>query len=126
MKLELVNHLLEVEMVISYKGKTKIVDKLIIDTGATHTLISSDIVEDIGIYFENGDPLVSAYGIGGEEYCFRKPVDFIKLGSHEITEMKLDFGNLDDWGINGLIGLDILMNGKFIIDLEKLELVQNN
>lgn len=38
--------------------------------------------------------------------------------------MKLDFGNLDDWGINGLIGLDILMGGKFIIDLEKLELVQ--
>ncbi len=38
---------------------------------------------------------------------------------------KLDFGNLDDWGINGLIVLDILMNGKFLIDLEKLELVQN-
>ncbi|WP_144555924.1 hypothetical protein [Bacillus sp. X1(2014)] len=54
------------------------------------------------------------------------PVDFIKLGTHEIQEMKLDFGNLDDWGINGLIGLDILMNGKFIIDLEKLELVQNH
>ena len=126
MKLELVNRLLEVEMTISYKGKTKIIDKLVIDTGAAHTLISSDIVEDLGIYFENGDPLVSAYGIGGEEYSFRKPVDFIKLGTHEIPEIKLDFGNLDDWGINGLIGLDILMNGKFIIDLEKLELVQNH
>ena len=72
------------------------------------------------------DPLVSAYGIGGEDYSFRKLVDFIKLGTHEISEMKLDFGNLDDWGINGPIGLDILMNGKFIIDLEKLELVQNH
>lgn len=126
MRLELVNHLLEVEITICYKGKTKIIDKLVIDTGATHTLISSDIVEEIGIYFENGDPLVSAYGIGGEEYSFRKPVDFIMLGTHEIPEMKLDFGNLDDWDINGLIGLDILMNGKFIIDLEKLELVQNH
>ena len=47
-------------MTISYKGKTKIIDKLVIDTGAAHTLISSDMVEDIGIYFENGDPLVSA------------------------------------------------------------------
>ncbi|MFE8698135.1 retropepsin-like aspartic protease [Cytobacillus sp. FJAT-53684] len=125
MKLELVNRLLEVEMAISYKGKTKILDKLVIDTGAAHTLISSDIVEDMGIYFENGDPLVSAYGIGGEEYSFRKQVDLIKLGTYEIPELKLDFGNLDDWGINGLIGLDILMNGKFIIDLDKLELVQN-
>ena len=126
MKLELVNRLLEVEMMIAHKGKKKIVDKLVIDTGAAHTLISSDIVEDIGIYFENGNPLVSAYGIGGEEYSFRKPVDFIKLGSHEIPEIKLDFGNLEDWGINGLIGLDILINGKFIIDLERLELIQNH
>lgn len=125
MKLELVNRLLEVEMTISYREKTKVIDKLVIDTGAAHTLISSDIVEELGIYFENGDPLVSAYGIGGEEYSFRKPVNFIKLGSHEISDIKLDFGNLDEWGINGLIGLDILMNGKFIIDLEKLELVQN-
>ena len=126
MKLELVNRLLEVELTIFYKGKKKIIDKLVIDTGAAHTLISSDIVEDIGIYFENGDPLVSAYGIGGEEYSFRKSVDFIKLGTHEISEMKLDFEHLDDWGIHGLIGLDILMNRKFIIDLEKLELVQNH
>jgi predicted aspartyl protease len=124
MKLKLVNHLLEVEMTISYKGKTKTIDRLVVDTGAAHTLISSDIVEELGIYFENGDSLVSAYGIGGEEYSFRKPVDYVKLGNHEITNIKLDFGNLEDWGINGLIGLDILMTGKFIIDLEKIELLQ--
>lgn len=125
MKLDFVNHLLEVEMTISYKGKKKTIDKLVIDTGAAHTLISSDIVDEICIYFENGDPLVSSYGIGGEEYSFRKPVDFIKLGNYQIQDMKLDFGNLDVWGINGLIGLDILMGGKFIIDLDKLELIQN-
>jgi hypothetical protein len=125
MKLDFVNHLLEVEMSISYEGKKKTIDKLVIDTGAAHTLISSDIVDEIGIYFENGDPLVSSYGIGGEEYSFRKLVDFIKLGNYEIPDIMLDFGNLDEWGINGLIGLDILMNGQFIIDLGKLELIQN-
>ncbi|MEQ6377656.1 retropepsin-like aspartic protease [Bacillaceae bacterium S4-13-56] len=125
MKLDFVSHLLEVEMKISYKGQRKTIDKLVIDTGAAHTLISSDIVDEIGIYFENGDPLVSSYGIGGEEYSFRKTVDFIKLDNYEIPDMKLDFGNISDWGINGLIGLDILMNGQFIIDLGKLELLQN-
>jgi hypothetical protein len=35
-------------MTISYKGNTKIIDKLVIDTGAAHTLVSSDIVEEIG------------------------------------------------------------------------------
>lgn len=124
MKLKLVNNLLEAEMTIIYKGKTKIIDRIVVDTGAAHTLISSDAVEELAIYFENGDILVSAYGIGGEEYSFRKPVDYIKLGIHKVSNIKLDFGNLEDWGINGLIGLDILMNGNFIIDLEKLELLQ--
>jgi predicted aspartyl protease len=125
MKLKLVNRLLEVKMGISYKEKTKVIDKLVVDTGAAHTLISSDIVDDIGIFFENGDTLVSAYGIGGEEYSFRKPVDFITLGAHKIPELKIDFGNLNGWDINGLIGLDILMSGDFVIDLKKLELVQH-
>lgn len=65
---------------------------------------------------------MSSYGIGGEEYFFRKPVDYIKLGSHEIQDMKLDFGSLDGWDINGLIGLDILMSGGFRIDLKELNL----
>ncbi|MBW8349491.1 aspartyl protease family protein [Bacillus sp. IITD106] len=126
MKLKLINSLLEGEMTISYQGKIKIIDKLVIDTGAAHTLISSDIVSEIGIFFENDDPLVSSYGIGGEDYSFRKAVDYIMLGSLVIPKIKLDFGNLDGWDINGLIGLDILINGNFIIDLGKLELYQPN
>ncbi|WML41525.1 retropepsin-like aspartic protease [Neobacillus sp. OS1-2] len=124
MKLELVNLLLEGKMAISYKGQAKVIDKLVVDTGAAHTLISSDVVEELGIRFENGDQLVSAFGIGGEEYSFRKSIDFIKLGKHEIKDIKVDFGDLDDWDINGLIGLDILIDGRFIVDLDKLELVQ--
>lgn len=84
MELELRNHLLETEMTISYKGKTMLIDKLVVDTGASHTLISFDIVDQISVYFTNGDPLVSSYGIDGEEYSFRKPVDYIKNWAHEI------------------------------------------
>ncbi len=124
MELELRNYLLETAMTISYKGKTMLIDKLVVDTGAAHTLISSDIVDQIGIYFESGDPLVSSYGIGGVEYSFRKSVNNIKIGAHKIQDIRLDFGNLDGWDINGLIGLDILMKAEFIIDLKKLELIQ--
>ncbi|MCM3764482.1 retropepsin-like aspartic protease [Neobacillus niacini] len=124
MKLELINQLLESQITICYNGQTKVIDKLIIDTGAAHTIISSDIVDDLGIRFENGDQLVSAFGIGGEEYSFRKAVGSIKLGDFEIKDIKLDFGDMNDWDINGLIGLDILIGGKFIIDLGNLELVQ--
>lgn len=42
MKIELANRLLEVNMTICYKGQTKVIDKLVVDTGADHTIISSD------------------------------------------------------------------------------------
>ena len=51
MKLDFVNRLLEVEMTISYRGKMKTIDKLVIDTGAAHTLISSDIVDERIVYY---------------------------------------------------------------------------
>lgn len=121
-ELELRNHLLETKMTISYKGDKMLIDKLVVDTGAAHTLISADIVDQIGVYFKNGDSLVSSFGIGGEEYSFRKTVDYIKIGEHKMKDMKLDFGSLDGWDINGLIGLDILAGGKFVIDLNKFKL----
>ena len=32
---------------------------MIIDTGAAHSLISSDIAEEIGILYENGDRVIT-------------------------------------------------------------------
>ncbi|WP_018883090.1 pepsin/retropepsin-like aspartic protease family protein [Paenibacillus massiliensis] len=38
-----------------------------IDTGASHTLISQDEVDDIGIQVGLEDEIVTSYGIGGKE-----------------------------------------------------------
>ena len=37
--------------------------------------------------------------------------------------MVIDFGQID-WDINGLIGLDILVAGSFVIDLDSMEIYQ--
>lgn len=34
---------------ISYKGKTKIIDNVAIDTGAVESILSSNIVKEIGL-----------------------------------------------------------------------------
>ena len=34
---------------INYKGQKKIIDNIVIDTGASHTLISQESVDEIGI-----------------------------------------------------------------------------
>ncbi|WML43820.1 hypothetical protein [Neobacillus sp. PS3-40] len=38
---------LEIEMTISFQGKTKTIDRLVVDTGVAHTLISSDKISNI-------------------------------------------------------------------------------
>ncbi|TXK83562.1 retropepsin-like aspartic protease [Paenibacillus sp. N3.4] len=124
MRIYLIHHLLQTSMTIYYKGNSLKIDNLVIDTGAAHTLLSSDIVSEIGIKFENGDKLVRSFGIGGDEYSFQKRVDYIQLGSLALKDIPIDFGvfHEDINHINGLIGLDLLKSSEMIIDLKKMEM----
>jgi len=124
MHIEHIDNLLQTSMTIHYKGRFLTIDHLVIDTGAAHSLISSDIVAQIGIHFENGDTLVRSFGIGGDEYSFRKLVDQVQLGDFTIDNTYIDFGvfHEDIDHINGLIGLDILKQGNMIIDLHQMEM----
>lgn len=128
MQIDLVDNLLQTTMVLTYRGRSLIIDNLVIDTGAAHSFISSDIVSDIGIKFENGDTLVRSFGIGGDEYSFIKQVDHIQLGDIVLKDIRLDFGvfNEDINYINGLIGLDILKSGNMIIDLHQMQMYPAN
>jgi len=109
---------------ISYKGKSKIIDNIVIDTGAAGTIISPDAVDDIGIYAELGDRIMEYYGVGGSTHnAFIKTIDEIKVGTQSSRNIEIDFGLIDTNGeINGLLGLDILMNLGVVIDLKNLSL----
>lgn len=124
MQIELIDDLLQTSMTIYYKDRSLKIDNLVIDTGAAHSILSSDIVSQIGIKFQNGDTLVRSFGIGGDEYSFRKQVDKIQLGDLILNDISIDFGIFHEEidYINGLIGLDILKSGEMIIDLQKMEM----
>ena len=123
MQIDFRDGLLFTSIGINYNGFEKVIENVIIDTGAAHSLISSDIAEEIGIMYENGDKLITMFGIGGEDFAFRKPVTKVKLGPLTINDYPLDFGLLDiDNGINGLIGLDLLIESKAILNLNTLEI----
>jgi len=49
MKIEYRGGLLFTSIEISYIGRSKVIDNVVIDTGASHTLLSQEIVDDIGI-----------------------------------------------------------------------------
>lgn len=128
MLIELVDNLLQASITICYKDRSLTIDNLVIDTGAAHSLLSSDVVSEIGIKFENGDRLVRSIGIGGDEYSFRKQVNQIQLGDLILHHISLDFGVFHDdiSSINGLIGLDILKTGNMIIDLHRMQMYPAN
>lgn len=89
------------------------------DTGSSHTVISLDVLEEVGVIFENGDQIYEAYGIGGSVPFYTKIMDEVRIGTFAINEFELDVGMLPN-NHNGLLGLDILKAYHFTIDLEKL------
>lgn len=125
MKIEFIDGLIFASITIMFREKSITVENVIIDTGATKSIISSDAVEELNIGPEKDDEIVVMRGIGGKQRSLRKKVDGIRFGKLKINELYLDFGMLDS-DINGLIGLDILLNGRFVIDLDRMEIYQRN
>jgi hypothetical protein len=122
MKIHYRDGLLFTTIHLNFKGKSKIIDNIVIDTGAVQTLISQECVDDLGLIYENNDMLVAATGIGGTEYSFVKKVDSIAMNGFELRDIDVDFTGFIDNDINGLLGLDVLISAGFKIDLRNFRI----
>lgn len=124
MKMQFRNGLLFTSLQITYGNSSKIIDNIVIDTGASETILSPDVVEDIGLVAELGDVVNSFYGVGGSKHnFFTKKVNSIQIGSAKLSNIKMDFGLVDPKGrINGLLGLDLLIEIGATIDLKNLSI----
>ena len=92
------NGLLFIDIKISYLGKSKLIKNVVIDTGASHTIISPDIVSSIGISASPLDKFITMYGIGGEHYAYRKKIDSISICGMDLKDIEIDFGVIDENG----------------------------
>jgi predicted aspartyl protease len=105
---------------ICFKGSTKVIDNVAIDTGAVESILSTNAVKDIGLRAESTDKTAVTRGAGGSKMrYFYKIVDEIEIANKRFTNIKIDFGNIDPSGvINGLIGLDLLNQLHAVIDID--------
>ena len=126
MNIEFRDGLLFTSIQITYNGVSKVIDNMVIDTGCARTLIVSEVVDEINIRVEPDDELIVCQGIGGTEVSFVKHIDLIKLENIEFKNKDIDFSNIDYEGINGLVGLDLLIEAGIIIDLDKLKMHPRN
>lgn len=64
-------------------------------------------------------------GVGGSEHhSFVKKVNAVRVGSFLLKDIELDFGIIDPKGkINGLLGLDILVEVGAVIDLKEFKIL---
>lgn len=110
---------------ITYKNKTKVIDKLVVDTGAAKTFISVDAIQDIELYYDDEDIITTVFGVGGPDNSFQKTIDNIAFGSNNFKEYTIDFGAFQgEYDINGLIGLDLLREAKLLIDLDNMTITE--
>ncbi|QAT40586.1 retropepsin-like aspartic protease [Clostridium sp. JN-9] len=121
-KLSVKHGLLCTSIEIVHEGKRIKIYDVIVDTGAFHTILPPDIIDEMEISFADDDELIQSYGLGGG-ICssVRKRIDEFSCGDMTIKDMKIDFGEIDpEERINGLLGLDFLQQAGIIIDLKKL------
>lgn len=72
--------LLLTDIELIYKGKQLMLKRVLVDTGSGGTILSSDLVEKIGLFGEAGDTIHRISGVGGSEFVFLKVVDSLKIG----------------------------------------------
>lgn len=125
MKINFDGQLLTTSLIVTFRGKSLQINDVVIDTGSSHTVITPDLLEKIEVYYENGDPIYEAYGIGGSIPFYTKTVNKIQIGTFEVNDKEIDVGTLPK-NHSGLLGLDILKTYHFIIDMDKLELLTNS
>jgi hypothetical protein len=123
MKLHYKNGLLFASGILNHSGKALEFEQILVDTGSSGSVFSADKVESIGIVAEPSDPIQRVRGVGGVEFVFTRPIDRLTIGELEVENFKIEVGAMDyGFEIEGIVGLDFLMQTGAIVDLARLEI----
>ncbi|MFD3269533.1 aspartyl protease family protein [Paenibacillus dendritiformis] len=60
MKMIYDGQLLSATITVCFRGKMLQITDVIIDTGSSHTVFSPNVLEEIGVTYENGDPVYAS------------------------------------------------------------------
>ena len=67
---------------LTYKGKSLVLDNVLVDTGSGGSIFKMDKVDELGITIEKDDIIETISGSGGSEFVY-KNVDKLQLGSRK-------------------------------------------
>ena len=108
---------------VAYRGAEIEVSNMFVDTGSATTILAADIVAQIGISPESADILHTVRGIGGTEVVFTRQVDHLQIDQQSLTQFQIEVGGMDyGFDINGILGMDFLVQAGAIVNLRDMRL----
>jgi hypothetical protein len=121
MKIDIQYELPFVKLVVQYRGKRLILNKVLLDTGSAGTILNANVVDEIGVVPEENDAVDIIRGVGGVEYVYVKNFEKIILGEVSQENFQVEIGNMD-YGleIDGILGFDFIQSSKLVIDSKDL------
>jgi predicted aspartyl protease len=110
-------------MRITHNDKTLMLNKVLVDTGSASIILKTEIVETIGIKPADDDIIGTISGVGGTETVYSKRIDKLSVEDLHIEKVDVDIGLMDyGFDFDGIVGMDILLKIKSIIDLRDYKL----
>ncbi|MGD9317948.1 MAG: retropepsin-like aspartic protease [Anaerolineae bacterium] len=123
MRLTLKDDLPFIPVTVAYRGTEIQIPDVLIDTGSATTILAADQVAHIGIVPEPSDRLYTIRGVGGIETVFTRQVEHLRIGQQRIADFEIEVGGMDyGFEIQGILGMDFLLQAGAIIDLGELNL----
>lgn len=122
MRLTLQDNLPFTRLQLTYGGTEIEIPDVLIDTGSASTILAAHMVAEAGIEPEMSDILYTIRGVGGTEAVFTRRVD-LQVGPSTVADFKIEVGGMDyGFEINGILGMDYMLQAGVIINLDDLSL----
>jgi hypothetical protein len=123
MKIHIRDGLAIVSGSLVYQGKKLELQHVVVDTGSTGSVFSSDKVGSVGFAGDPKDIVRQVRGVGGVEYVVVRQIDHLTIGELEVKDFEIEVGAMDyGFEVEGIVGLDFLLQTGATIDLARLEI----
>jgi predicted aspartyl protease len=122
MKIRLQNGLPYTDALLTYQGQHLSLENVLLDTGSAGVIFSTDRLLTIGLQYAPEDMAHRIRGVGGAEFVFTKRIDRLTVGELQVDNFEIEVGAMDyGFEIEGILGMDFLIQVGAVIDLAKLE-----
>lgn len=100
------------------------VENVLIDTGSAGCRFDVEELGKIGLAVKSDSKIHRRRGVGGYEWVYETVIDQIIVAENVQSNFPVDVGVMDyGFGINGILGFDLLQQARLTIDFNKMEIV---